>query len=125
MAKENNYSENSTQPVSVAVKKDNTLPIIAVALAGSALLVSLFTAGTGVASATPEHRPDREHSQVMEHEGKNMNEGNQYKMEKHEGMPEQERKMNKEHDMSQMGEKQYQERMGQSDMVPNTMTGAS
>lgn len=111
----------------VAVKKDNILPIVAVSLAGAALLTSLFTAGLGAAVASPERHQEREHAPMsQEYEGKG------YSHTEEEGEGRQER--NRIGEQSEMGTPR--QGMPQMDgtqsgqhmngkMAPNTNTGAS
>lgn len=122
------------QAETVAIKKDNTLPIVAISLASAALLTSLFTAGMGAASATPERHQERERASISQEqegmrqgyseEGLSSQEGTQQRHQERNRMGQKSNGTVTEQNIPQMDGSQIQERMS-GKMAPNTNTGAS
>lgn len=69
-------SENTepVEPTKPFIKKENTLPIVAIALSGVALAASLFT--VSAANAQPNHAPDHQFSNSQENRGQQNNQDN-------------------------------------------------
>lgn len=63
--------ETNTETTKPLIKKENTLPVIAIAISGVALVASLFT--VGAASAQPNHAPDRQFSNSQQMGAKDSN----------------------------------------------------
>ena len=122
MSEENNSPvTETTKPL---LKKENTLPVVAIAISGVALIASLFT--VSVASAQPNHAPDRQFSNSQEmpqqHEEKQRNFDSEEKGQERHG--ERERKGQ---DSQQMPQQDRQQSAPQQQQMPkmNGQTGAS